>query len=216
PRRRRQRLLQADRRASAPQGHPGPGLPPVLPPTVHPGQAAVLRGDRGQQAGRHPAGTGGGLRVIGLRGVSKKYDGGAGWAVRDVNLGVADGELLVRLGESGCGKTTTLKMINRLIEPTAGTIEVDGCDVMAGDPVALRRRIGYVFQNVGLFPHLTIAQNIAVTPQLLGWARDDVAARIDELLTLVNLPPQQYRDRLPSQLSGGQRQRVGLARALAA
>ena len=153
--------------------------------------------------------------MIRLRGVGKRYAGDA-WAVRGVDLDVAPGTLLVLLGESGCGKTTTLKMINRLIEPTDGTIEVDGRDVTAGDPVALRRRIGYVFQNVGLFPHLTVGDNVAATPRLLGWTPADVAARVDELLELVGLPADEYRTRYPRQLSGGQRQRVGLARALAA
>ena len=127
-----------------------------------------------------------------------------------------DGEFLVLIGESGSGKTTTLNMINRLIEPSGGKILVGGEDVLSLDPVGLRRRIGYVFQGAGLFPHMTVAENIAVTPKLLGWSRPDIDARIDELLQLVRLAPEQYRKRFPKELSGGQVQRVALARALAA
>ena len=154
--------------------------------------------------------------MIELAGVCKSYDGGASYAVRDVDLQVAEGELVVLLGESGCGKTTTLKMINRLIEPTAGRITVDEADVREQDAVLLRRRIGYVFQQIGLFPHMTVGENVAVVPRLLGWSRRETAGRVDELLELVGLPTPEYRDRLPRQLSGGQQQRVGVARALAA
>jgi osmoprotectant transport system ATP-binding protein len=154
--------------------------------------------------------------VIRLSDAGKRYGRGESWAVKNVNLEVPAGQFLVLLGESGCGKTTTLKMINRLIEPTHGAVEVDGEDVRAADAVALRRRIGYAFQNIGLFPHLTVGQNVAVVPELLGWPRADIDARVEELLGVVNLPSEQFRDRLPGQLSGGQRQRVGLARALAA
>jgi len=136
--------------------------------------------------------------------------------VRTLDLTISDGEFLVLIGESGSGKTTTLNMINRLIEPTAGVIRVDSEDVLAIDPVNLRRRMGYVFQGAGLFPHLTVAENIAVTPRLLGWPREQIDARVDELLNLVRLDPAQYRRRLPRELSGGQQQRVALARALAA
>ncbi len=136
--------------------------------------------------------------------------------MRAVDLAISDGEFLVLIGESGSGKTTTLNMINRLIEPTAGVIRVDGEDVLAIDPVNLRRRMGYVFQGAGLFPHLTVAENIAVTPKLLNWPRDEINARVDELLNLVRLDPAQYRRRIPRELSGGQQQRVALARALAA
>ena len=154
--------------------------------------------------------------MISLRNICKSYDGGDTFVVRDLSLDVARGELIVLLGESGCGKTTTLKMINRLVEHTSGTIEVGGENVRDRDPVELRRRIGYVFQGVGLFPHRTVAENVAVVPRLLGWAAQDIAVRVDELLELVNLDPDTYRDRAPAELSGGQRQRVGVARALAA
>ncbi len=154
--------------------------------------------------------------MIELLSVSKVYDSSASPAVRDLSLRVADGEFLVLIGESGSGKTTTLNMLNRLIEPTAGRIAVDGEDVLALDAVTLRRRMGYVFQGAGLFPHMTVKENIAVTPKLLGWPREAMAARADELLELVRLAPQDYRDRFPRELSGGQQQRVAVARALAA
>jgi osmoprotectant transport system ATP-binding protein len=151
-----------------------------------------------------------------LRGVGVQYPGESRAAVRGVDLDIAAGELAVFLGPSGCGKSTLLRTINRLIEPTAGSIEIDGTDVRTLDPVTLRRGIGYVIQAVGLFPHLTIGANIAVVPQLLGWERDRVATRVDELLALVRLEPARYRDRLPRELSGGEQQRAGVARALAA
>ncbi len=154
--------------------------------------------------------------MILLDGVSKRYAPGAPPVVADVSLHVRPGEVLVLLGGSGSGKTTTLKMINRLIDPTAGRVLLDGKDVRALDPVSLRRGIGYVFQGIGLFPHLTVAENIAVVPRLLRWPKQRIAARVEELLTLVHLPHEQYRDRLPRELSGGQQQRVGFARALAA
>jgi osmoprotectant transport system ATP-binding protein len=153
--------------------------------------------------------------MIRLENVGKSYDGKT-WPVRDVSLEVPRGELLVLLGGSGSGKTTTLKMINRLIEPTTGRILVEGRDVGAVDPVELRRGIGYVVQGIGLFPHLTIAENVAVVPRLLHWPDDRIAARVEELLKLVQLDPGQYRGRYPRELSGGQQQRVGFARALAA
>jgi osmoprotectant transport system ATP-binding protein len=154
--------------------------------------------------------------MIVLDQVSKAYDHGGRFSVEEVSLTVPRGEMLVLLGGSGCGKTTTLKMINRLIEPTSGRILVDGEEVRNTDPVQLRRRIGYVFQGIGLFPHMTVAENVAVVPGLLGWPADRTRSRVDELLAMVHLPPAQYRDRLPTQLSGGQQQRVGFARALAA
>jgi len=155
------------------------------------------------------------MAIIKLESVAKTYDGGETYAVRDVDLRIEEGELLVLLGESGCGKTTTLKMINRLIEISEGTIEVEGQDNRETDPVELRRRIGYVFQGVGLFPHMTVGENIAVVPNLLGWEKRETAGRVAELLELVGLSPREYRDRRPANLSGGQRQRIGLARALA-
>jgi osmoprotectant transport system ATP-binding protein len=154
--------------------------------------------------------------MIRLSDLRKSYDGGETFAVDGVNLDVAEGELLVLLGESGCGKTTTLKMINRLVPLTSGRIEVNGEDITARDPVELRRSIGYVFQGIGLFPHMTIGENIAIVPTLLKWNQAHKQQRVDDLLSLMNLEPEEYRDRLPGQLSGGQRQRIGLARALAA
>jgi osmoprotectant transport system ATP-binding protein len=135
--------------------------------------------------------------------------------VRGITLQVASGEFLAVIGASGSGKTTLLKFINRLIEPTRGTIFVGGEDVALCDPVQLRRRIGYVFQGIGLFPHLSVAENIGITLSLLGWKKHDIAARIDELLDLTRLP-RELTTRLPGTLSGGQSQRVGVARALAA
>ncbi|MGP9812063.1 ATP-binding cassette domain-containing protein [Rhodopseudomonas sp. NSM] len=148
--------------------------------------------------------------------VDKSFDGGRVKAVDGVSLSVAPGELLAIVGGSGSGKTTLLRLANRLIEADAGTITIDGEDIRAADPIALRRRIGIVFQAGALFPHLSVAGNIGITPKLLGWPRDRIAARVDELLDLVRLDRAQYRDRFPHELSGGQRQRVGVARALAA
>ncbi|MCH7472152.1 ABC transporter ATP-binding protein [bacterium] len=120
------------------------------------------------------------------------------------------------VGPNGCGKTTTLKMINRLVEPTSGSVAIDKQDIATQDAVQLRRRIGYVFQGIGLFPHLSVAQNVAAVPALLGWQRAEIDARVDEMLELVGLPPKEFGKRKPNQLSGGQQQRVGFARALAA
>jgi len=153
--------------------------------------------------------------MISLIEVTKIYDGNALPAVDRLSFEVPRGSLAVLLGESGCGKTTTLKMINRLIEPTRGKILVDHRDHAKEDPVQLRRSIGYVFQDIGLFPHMTIAQNVAAIPRLLHWTREETDARVDQLLEVVGLPPSEYRNRYPSELSGGQQQRVGLARALA-
>ena len=145
--------------------------------------------------------------------VTKRFpDGTVG--VDDLSLEVPDGEVVVLVGPSGCGKTTTMRMVNRMIEPTEGRILLDGSDVMASDPAELRRQIGYVIQQVGLFPHRTITENIATVPQLLGWDKERVAARVAALMETVGLP-EGVRDRFPHQLSGGQRQRVGVARALA-
>jgi osmoprotectant transport system ATP-binding protein len=151
--------------------------------------------------------------VIELRGVEKRY--GAQLALAGVSLAIQPGEFVALVGGSGSGKTTLLKTINRLIAPDAGEIRVDGEEVTAGPPHLLRRKIGYVFQEVGLFPHLTVAENIAVTPKLLGWDAGRTAQRVATLLELVDLP-KDVAGRAPAELSGGQRQRVGVARALAA
>jgi osmoprotectant transport system ATP-binding protein len=153
--------------------------------------------------------------MIRLEGVGKTYPDGT-VAVQQLDLDVPRGRTVCLVGPSGCGKSTTLKMVNRLIEPTSGTITLDGEDVTRVDPVALRRRIGYVIQQVGLFPHQSIRTNVATVPSLLGWDKKKARARADELMALVGLDPAQYGDRYPDQLSGGQRQRVGVARALAA
>ncbi|MFN2608506.1 MAG: ABC transporter ATP-binding protein [Acidimicrobiales bacterium] len=151
--------------------------------------------------------------MIRLDAITKRYANGQ-VAVDDLHLEVAEGEVCMLIGPSGCGKTTTLKMINRLVEPTAGRIFLDGDDVTDIDPVVLRRRIGYVIQQVGLFPHQTVAENVATVCRLVGWDRARSRRRADELLELVGLDPSVYRARYPHQLSGGQRQRVGVARAL--
>ncbi|MEC3920157.1 ABC transporter ATP-binding protein [Nocardia sp. CDC160] len=153
---------------------------------------------------------------IGLYHVSKYYAGQPDPAVEDVSMTIPAGEIVVLVGPSGCGKTTTLRMINRLIEPSEGVISIGGQDAAAMDPDELRRGIGYSIQQAGLFPHLSVAKNIATVPGLLGWDRKRIAARVDEMLELVGLDPATYRRRYPRQLSGGQQQRVGVARALAA
>src|SRR6202140_5846488 len=148
--------------------------------------------------------------------VGKSFAGGRVRAVKDVSLEVAEGEFLAIVGGSGSGKTTLLRLANRLIEADSGKIPVEGEDISGVDPIGLRRRIGYVFQSGGLFPHISVAGNIGITPKLLGTPADEIAARVDELLDLVRLDRAQYRDRFPHELSGGQRQRGGGARALAA
>ena len=148
--------------------------------------------------------------------VGKTFDNGRVKAVDHVSLRVAAGEFLAIVGGSGSGKTTLLRLANRLLDADAGQVSIAGSDVQTTDPIALRRSIGCVFQNGALFPHMTVAENIGVTPQLLDWPANEIAARVDELLQLVRLEPNQYRDRYPHALSGGQRQRVGVARALAA
>src|SRR5947208_8066906 len=154
--------------------------------------------------------------LIAFEHVGKSFDGGRIKAVDDVSLAVAEGEFLAIVGGSGSGKTTLLRLANRLIEADSGRITVEGADISTVDPVQLRRRIGYVFQSGGLFPHMSVADNIGITPKLLGSPAAEISADVDELLDLVRLDRAQHRDRLPQELSGGQRQRVGVARALAA
>jgi osmoprotectant transport system ATP-binding protein len=160
------------------------------------------------------------LPLIAFAHVARSFDGGRGaervLAVNDVSLDVVEGELLAIVGGSGSGKTTLLRLANRLIDADSGSIRIEGEDVRAVDPVALRRRIGYVFQSGGLFPHMSVADNIGITPKLLGAPAAEISSRVDELLDLVRLDRALYRDRFPHELSGGQRQRVGVARALAA
>ncbi|MGO4889878.1 betaine/proline/choline family ABC transporter ATP-binding protein [Anaerobacillus sp. MEB173] len=146
--------------------------------------------------------------------VGKVYDDFT--ALEEISFEVAKGELIALIGPSGCGKTTSLRMINRLIEPSSGTIYIDGEDISKKDPVELRRNIGYVIQQIGLLPHLTIGKNIGLVPKLKGWKEKEYSNRVDELLDMVGLDPRIYRDRYPSELSGGQQQRVGVIRALAA
>ncbi|GAB3167269.1 hypothetical protein GCM10027059_27790 [Myceligenerans halotolerans] len=148
--------------------------------------------------------------------VSKTYPGTGTPAVAELTLDIAPGEILVLVGPSGCGKSTTLRLINRMIEPTGGRIYLDGDDVTDVNPDQLRRRIGYVIQQIGLFPHQTIAENVATVPKMLRWDRKRISARVDELLDMVGLDPRVYGDRYPKELSGGQAQRVGVARALGA
>ncbi|MEO6579017.1 MAG: ATP-binding cassette domain-containing protein, partial [Candidatus Limnocylindria bacterium] len=154
--------------------------------------------------------------VVSFENVTKRYPGSDGPAVDNLSLTVPAGEICVLVGPSGCGKTTSMKMVNRLIEPTSGRITIDGEDVMSLPVVELRRRIGYVIQQVGLFPHQTIGDNVAVVPRLLKWKPARIRDRVNELLDLVGLEPGQYAARYPGELSGGERQRVGVARALAA
>ncbi len=148
--------------------------------------------------------------------VSKTFDGGRSFAVADLSLEIRRGETLVLLGSSGCGKTTTLKMINGLVGPSSGSIQVNGQRVGRNSILSVRRSIGYVFQGIGLFPHLRVQQNVEMVPRLLGWPKERRAARAASVLELVGLAPATYADRFPRQLSGGQQQRVGIARALAA
>ncbi len=161
------------------------------------------------------SGVGGTAATITLDHVGKVFPDGT-VAVGDFSLEVHAGELAVLIGPSGCGKSTVLRMVNRLVEPTKGRVLIDGEDVTHADPVQLRRKIGYVIQNVGLFPHQSIRANVGTVPKLLGWKRKLIRSRADELLDLVGLDPARYGDRYPHELSGGQRQRVGVARALAA
>ncbi|MFB2595291.1 ABC transporter ATP-binding protein [Paracoccus sp. p4-l81] len=152
--------------------------------------------------------------MIAIEHLTKTY--GTTTVVKDVSLTVETGQIAALVGTSGSGKTTLLRMINRLVEPTSGRVMIEGQDTAAIEPHLLRRRIGYAIQGHGLFPHRTVGQNIATVPRLLGWKPAEIAARVDELLTLFQLDPAQFRDRMPHELSGGQQQRVGVARALAA
>jgi osmoprotectant transport system ATP-binding protein len=171
--------------------------------------------DSDSGAGKHRDAAAANNMIV-LEGVEKTYPGSTAPAVERLDLAVAQGEIVMLIGPSGCGKTTTLKMMNRLIEPTAGRILLDGEDVTNVNGDSLRRKIGYVIQQGGLFPHFSIADNIGVVPKMLGWDKQRIRERADELLHLVGLEPSTYRDRYPRQLSGGQQQRIGVARALAA
>ena len=162
-----------------------------------------------------PTGSGAQESMIVLDRLRKQYADGT-VAVNDLSLDVPAGQIAVLVGPSGCGKTTTMRMVNRLVEPTSGHIYLDGDDISTVDRVQLRRRMGYVIQQVGLFPHQTVADNVATVPQLLGWDRKRIRSRVAELLDLVGLEPDRHAKRYPHELSGGQRQRVGVARALAA
>ena len=155
------------------------------------------------------------MGAIRFESVTKHFPGMALPAVDNCSFDVEEGSFVVLLGPSGCGKTTLLKMVNRLVEPTEGTIYLGDTDIRQMNVNTLRRQIGYVIQQTGLFPHMTVAENVSVVPRLLGWKREHTRERVDELLGLVELPPAEYRDRYPSQMSGGQQQRVGVARALA-
>ncbi len=153
---------------------------------------------------------------IRLEDLAKRFPGQKELAVEDLSMEIPEGEIVILVGPSGCGKTTTMKLINRIIEPTSGRIFLDEEDVTKVNPDELRRRIGYVIQQIGLFPHLTIASNIATVPKMLGWKKERIDARVDELLETVGMDPGDYRNRYPKELSGGQRQRVGVARAMSA
>jgi osmoprotectant transport system ATP-binding protein len=153
---------------------------------------------------------------IRLENLTKQFPGQLAPAVDNLTMDIPEGEIVILVGPSGCGKTTTMKLINRLIEPTSGRIYLDGQDVTHVNADQLRRRMGYVIQQIGLFPHMTIEDNIATVPRLLGWDKARISSRVDELLDTVGMEPGQYRRRYPKELSGGQRQRVGVARALAA
>ncbi len=153
--------------------------------------------------------------MIELKGVTKLYQGQAVPAVQNLSLSINRGEICVFVGPSGCGKSTTLRMINRMIEPSSGTIEIDGKNIMSSDPDSLRMGIGYVIQQIGLLPHRTIAENIAIVPRLYKWPKEKIKSRVNELLEMMGLDPAETRNKYPSQLSGGQMQRVGVARAMA-
>ncbi|HEU5038865.1 MAG TPA: ABC transporter ATP-binding protein [Nocardioides sp.] len=171
--------------------------------------------DRSNSIFPSTAGTSGGVSIE-LDGVTKVYPGQGVPAVEDFSMRIEPGELVMFVGPSGCGKTTTMKMVNRIIEPSSGSIRIDGQDVLHLSPDQLRRHIGYVIQQIGLFPHMTIADNIATVPKLLGWSKTRTSQRVEELLETVQLDPAVFAKRYPRQLSGGQQQRAGVARALAA
>jgi len=168
---------------------------------------------RGQS--RTGADTGSTAADLEFRNVSKRYAGQSEPAIEDLSFTVSAGEICVLVGPSGCGKTTAMRLVNRMIEPSDGDILIDGVSVKDRTPAELRRHIGYAIQQVGLFPHTSVGENIGTVPRLLGWDKERIAKRVDELLELVSLDPSETRDRFPAQLSGGQRQRVGVARALA-
>ncbi|WP_376772834.1 betaine/proline/choline family ABC transporter ATP-binding protein [Streptomyces himalayensis] len=178
-----------------------------------PGRSGAATDSGGADASAAHGKTG---ATIELENLTKQYPGSAAPAVDSVNMEIKAGEIVIFVGPSGCGKSTTLKMINRLIEPTGGRIRIAGEDVTDMDPVKLRRKIGYAIQASGLFPHMTVAQNIALVPKMVGWGKSKIAARVEEMLDLVGLDPGEFHGRYPRQLSGGQQQRVGVARALAA
>ncbi len=175
------------------------------------GRLTIPRGSVPESAATTTSGA-----SIELENLTKKYPGTPQPAVENVNMEIKAGELVVFVGPSGCGKSTTLKMINRLIEPTGGRIRIDGEDVTDIDPVKLRRKVGYAIQSSGLFPHMTVAQNIALVPRMIGWSKSRIRDRVEEMLDLVGLDAGEFQGRYPRQLSGGQQQRVGVARALAA
>jgi len=154
--------------------------------------------------------------IVDFQNVSFLHAAASTPVISELTFSVSEGETLVLLGESGCGKTTTLKLVNRLLLPTSGQVDVEGKSTTAWDPIRLRRRAGYVIQEGGLFPHFTVAQNVGLVPKLEGWEQSRINARVNELLELVGLSPQKFADRFPRELSGGQRQRIGVARALAA
>ncbi len=153
--------------------------------------------------------------MISIKNIRKTYNNGQTYIVDNVNLEIPEGKTVVLLGSSGCGKTTLLKMINRLIEPTSGDIVIDNKNILEYDPITLKRTIGYAFQGVGLFPHLTVSENVTIVLKLMGMDSKQIEERVLELLTTVNLNPQVFSNRYPDELSGGQQQRVGVARSLA-
>lgn len=155
------------------------------------------------------------MTAIRFENITKQYPNASRPAIDNISCDIEENSFVVLLGPSGCGKTTLLKMVNRLYEPTSGSIFLGEQEIHQMDPTTLRRQIGYVIQQIGLFPHMTVAQNIGIVPDLLDWPIEKIKVRVDELLNLVGLPPEEYRDRYPSQMSGGQQQRVGVARALA-